>query len=55
MKINKNIGLVVLAVYFILHGLITLLNFSFTGLGTVMGVLALLAGVLILFYDKPMA
>ncbi|HXY19371.1 MAG TPA: hypothetical protein VEH83_05190 [Gemmatimonadales bacterium] len=55
MKINKNLGLIVLAVYFILHGLITLVNFSFAGLGTIMGILALVAGILILFFDKPMA
>jgi hypothetical protein len=36
-----------LAVWLILTGLIPLLNFSFTGLGAVMAVLAIAAGILI--------
>jgi hypothetical protein len=44
---KRNIGLLLLAVWLILTGLIPLLNFSFTGLGAVMAVLAIAAGILI--------
>jgi hypothetical protein len=47
MKLIKNFGLLLLAVWLILTGLIPLLNFSFSGLGTVMSILAVAAGVLI--------
>ena len=44
---KRNIGLMLLAVWLILTGIVPLLNFSFTGLGAVMAVLAIAAGVLI--------
>ena len=44
---KRNIGLLLLAVWLILTGLIPLLNFSFTGLNIVMAVLAIAAGILI--------
>ncbi len=44
---KRSIGLLLLAVWLILTGLIPLLHFSFTGLGTVMAVLAIAAGILI--------
>jgi hypothetical protein len=47
MKITRNIGMLLLAVWLILTGLIPLLNLSFSGLGTVMSILALAAGILI--------
>jgi len=47
MKLTTNIGLLLLAAWLILTGLIPLLNFSFTGLGTVMAILAIASGVLI--------
>lgn len=47
MKLTRNVGMLLLAVWLILGGLIPLLNFSFSGLGTVMSVLAVAAGVLI--------
>jgi hypothetical protein len=47
MKLIKNIGLLLLAVWLILTGLIPLLNLSFSGLGAVMSILAVAAGVLI--------
>lgn len=47
MKLIKNIGLLLLAVWLILTGLIPLLHLSFSGLGTVMSILAVAAGVLI--------
>jgi hypothetical protein len=47
MKMTSNIGMLLLAVWLILTGLIPLLNFSFSGLGTVMAILAIAAGILI--------
>lgn len=47
MKLIKNLGLLLLAAWLILTGLIPLFNFSFSGLGTVMSILAVAAGVLI--------
>ena len=48
MKITRNVGMLLLAVWLILTGLIPLLNFSFSGLGTVMAILAIAAGVFII-------
>ena len=47
MKLTRNIGMLLLAVWLILTGLIPLLNLSFSGLGTVMALLAIAAGILI--------
>lgn len=47
MKLTRNIGMLLLAAWLILTGLIPLLNFSFTGLGAVMAILAIASGVLI--------
>jgi len=44
---KRNIGLLLLAVWLILTGIIPLLNFSFNGLNLVMAVLAIAAGILI--------
>ena len=48
MKVTRNIGMLLLAVWLILNGLIRLFSFSFAGLGTVMAILAIAAGVLII-------
>ena len=48
MKITRNVGMLLLAVWLILTGLIPLLQFSFSGLGTVMAILAITAGVFII-------
>lgn len=46
---NRSIGMIVLAIYLILEGLTALVpSLSFSGMGVVMGILALVAGVLIL-------
>lgn len=45
---RRNLGMTLLGVWLILSGLIPLLNFSIAGLGTIMAVLALLAGALII-------
>ena len=47
MKLTRNIGMLLLAAWLILTGLIPLLNLSFSGLGAVMAILAIAAGVLI--------
>jgi hypothetical protein len=47
MKVNKKIGMLLLAVWLIMTGLIPLLNLSFTGLHTVMAILAIVSGILI--------
>jgi hypothetical protein len=48
MKMTKNLGMLLLAIWLILTGLIALLGFSFQGLPLLMGILAIAAGVLIL-------
>ncbi len=47
MKVIRNLGMLLLAAWLILTGLIPLLHLSFSGLGTVMHILAIAAGVLI--------
>jgi hypothetical protein len=47
MKVIRNLGMLLLAAWLILTGLIPLLNLSFSGLGTLMAILAIAAGVLI--------
>jgi hypothetical protein len=48
MRITQNMGMLLLAIWLILTGLITLLGLSFQGLPLIMGILALVAGILIL-------
>ena len=48
LKLNKNLGMLVLGIWLIVTGLIPLLNLSFSGLGTLMAVGAIAAGALIL-------
>ena len=48
MKLTKNIGMLLLGVWLIITGLAPLLNLSFSGLGTLMAILAIAAGALIL-------
>lgn len=47
MRMTRNLGMLLLALWLILTGLIPLLNLSFSGLSTVMAILAIAAGVLI--------
>lgn len=44
-----NLGMLFLSIWLILTGLIVLTNFHFEGLPVVMGLLAIAAGILILF------
>ena len=48
MQITKNIGMLLLAVWLILSGVIPLLSLSIANLPLLMGVLAIAAGVCIL-------
>ncbi|MEX2089168.1 MAG: hypothetical protein WEB62_05315, partial [Bacteroidota bacterium] len=47
MKPTKNLGMLLLGIWLIVTGLIPLLDLSFSGLGTLMAILAIAAGVLI--------
>ena len=46
-KMNRNLGMLLMGIWLILTGLIPLLSLSFNGLGTLMAVLAIAAGALI--------
>lgn len=48
MRLTRNLGMLLLAIWLILGGLIPLLNLSFSGASTMMAILAIAAGVLIL-------
>ena len=48
MRMTKNVGMLLLAVWLIVTGLIPLLNLSFSGLGVIMAILAIAAGALII-------
>lgn len=48
MRLTRNLGMLLLAIWLILTGLVPLLGLSFSGLGTVMAILAVAAGALIL-------
>lgn len=48
MRVTKNIGMLLLAVWLILTGVLPLLNVGFSGMSTVMAVLAIAAGILII-------
>ena len=48
MKLTKSIGMILLSIWLIVTGLITLLSFSFAGLPIIMAILAIAAGVFIL-------
>ena len=47
-RLTKNIGMLLLSIWLILTGLITLLKFSFTGLDIIMAILAIAAGIFLL-------
>lgn len=44
----KNIGLLLLGVWLLLHGLIGIINLHFSGLPVLMGVLAVVAGIMLI-------
>ena len=45
---KKHLGHLLLGIWLLGHGLIELVHLSFTGLGTVMGVLAIVAGAILI-------
>jgi hypothetical protein len=45
---KRGLGVLLLGVWLVLHGLSALVGFGFTGLGVLMAVLALVSGILIL-------
>jgi len=48
MKPTKNLGMLLLGIWLIAFGVIPLLNLSFSGLSTLMAILAIAAGALII-------
>lgn len=48
LRVTRNIGFLLLAIWLILYGLIALFSFSIAGLGMIMGLLAIAAGIFIL-------
>ena len=48
MKFTRNLGLLLLGMWLVLSGLVPLFHLSFSGLGTLMAILAIAAGALIL-------
>ena len=53
MRITNNLGMLLLAIWLILSGLIAF-GVSFSGEGTVLALLAIIAGVLVLFGRQSM-
>jgi hypothetical protein len=47
MKLPRNIGMLLLGIWLIITGLIPLLRLHYSGLGTLMAILAIAAGALI--------
>ena len=45
---KKNLGLLLLGIWLVVYGLRQLVDFSFSGLQTVMAILAIVAGALII-------
>ncbi len=45
---KKNLGLLLLGIWLVIHGLVQVVSFSFSGLSTVMAILAIVAGALII-------
>ena len=48
MRVTRSTGMLLLSIWLILTGLITLLKFSLTGLDIIMAILAIAAGIFIL-------
>ncbi len=48
---TERLGFILLGIWLILEGLITLLGLTFAGLNIIMGLLALAAGIIILLRD----
>ncbi|HEV3078152.1 MAG TPA: hypothetical protein VG099_26465 [Gemmataceae bacterium] len=46
--LRKSVGMLLLSIWLIANGLIVLFSLTFSGIGTVMAILAIAAGVLII-------
>jgi uncharacterized membrane protein HdeD (DUF308 family) len=57
MKLNKNLGMILLSIWLILHGVFNLFNVSSLNktLSYVLPILTLLAGIVILLFDQASA
>ncbi len=51
MKLTKSLGLLLLSIWLIAHGLISLFQIDFRGLYIIMACLALAAGIVIVFFE----
>lgn len=49
MRLPKNLGFILLAIWLVIRGLVALISLSFAGLDIILAVLAVAAGILILF------
>ena len=49
MKLNKNLGMILLSIWLIMTGMLAIFNIQFDGKDIVMSVLAIASGVLLLF------
>jgi hypothetical protein len=47
-KVTKNLGMLLVAIWLVLTGLVPLMHLSFSGLGMLMSILAIAAGILLL-------
>jgi hypothetical protein len=48
MRLTKNVGMLLLAIWLILASLVSLFHLSFAGMALIMGIIALVAGIFIL-------
>lgn len=48
MKLSRNLAFFLLGAWLILHGLISIIHLSFSGLDLLMSILALVAGILLI-------
>ena len=46
--LNKNLGMMLLGIWLVLTGLVSVFHLGFEGIGVILGILALAAGALIL-------
>lgn len=49
MKLNKNLGMILLSIWLILTGVFAIFNIQIDGKDIIMSILAIVSGVLILF------
>jgi hypothetical protein len=48
MNLPKNLGILLLGIWLIIHGLMQLLSISFSGLGVLMAIFAVIIGILLI-------